>query len=193
MMAGASGSFGGPPSIPPDLYELPRWYACYTRARHEKQVEELLRQKGIESFLPLVPRERKWKDRTKVVPFPMFPSYVFGRFAIAGVHEVLSIPGVATIVRTNGYPAAIPEAELENVRRFAEGLAAGGGEPEFEPFVQEGDWVRVREGPFAGVLGIVREVRGRKRVLVGLSTIGQGLLVDMDAYTLEPLPGPPGG
>jgi len=171
----------------PDPYLVPHWYACYTRARAEKQVEKALREKNIESYLPLVLRERQWKDRKKVVPFPLFPSYVFGYFALRDVHAVLSTPGVSTIVRGNGGPARIPADELENVRRFVEALGRTGMEPELRPLFEEGQRVRVTEGPFEGIEGIVIEARGQKRVLVGVAAIGQGLEIDIDVRLVKPL------
>ncbi len=167
----------------------PRWYACYTRARAEKQVAKFLQQRGIESYLPLVARQRQWKDRKKIVPFPLFPSYVFGRFSLGDVHAVLTTPGVSTIVRAQGQPAPVAEHELANVRRFAEAIARTGIEPESRPLIAEGQRVRVAEGPFEGVEGIVIESRGRKRVLVGISAIGQGLEIDIDTRLLKPVRG----
>ncbi|HEX7120561.1 MAG TPA: UpxY family transcription antiterminator [Longimicrobiales bacterium] len=178
--------------VPAELYTERRWYACYTRARHEKRVERVLRERGIESYLPLIPRVQQWKDRKKRVEFPLFPSYVFGRFTLQDVHAVLTTPGVSTIVRINGYPTPLADRELENIRRFAAAIAAGGIEPEPAAYVREGDWVRVTDGPLVGVVGIVVERRGRRRVLVGLRAIGQGLEVDIDARHLEPIAPPPG-
>ena len=172
---------------PAELYAEPHWYACYTRARHEKMVETQLRQRGLESYLPLVQQVRQWSDRKKVVQFPLFPSYVFGRFTLREVHAVLTTPGVSTIVRASGYPTPIADTELENVKRFAIGLAESGLEPETRPFLVEGQWVRVLEGPFEGVEGMVVERRGRKRVLVGLAAIGQGLEIDIDTRLLKPI------
>lgn len=168
----------------------PRWYACYTRARAEKQVESLLVRKGIVSYLPMIPSVRQWKDRKKVVEWPLFPSYVFGRFSLGGLHEVLTIPGVSTIVRSGGVPAAIPDAELENVRRFAEAAGRAGVVPEVRPLFEEGQWVRIVEGPFTGVEGRVVERRGRWRFLVGLGAIAQGLEVDVDGRCLQVIAGP---
>jgi transcription antitermination factor NusG len=54
-----------------------RWYAVYTKARHEKTAAELLWQKDIESFLPLREVLSRWKDRRKMVQFPLFPGYLF--------------------------------------------------------------------------------------------------------------------
>jgi transcription elongation factor/antiterminator RfaH len=172
---------------PDHLYTERHWYACYTKARHEKRVEIVLQQRGFESFLPLVEQVRQWKDRRKLVAFPLFPSYVFGRFTLKELHGVLSTPGVSTIVRTNGYPTPIPDREIENVRRFAQAIAESGIEPDQRPFFAEGQWVRVLEGPFEGIEGIVVEQRGRKRVLVGVEAIGQGLEIDIDARLLKPI------
>jgi transcriptional antiterminator NusG len=170
---------------PAELYSEPHWYACYTRARHEKQVEAQLRQRGMESYLPLVQQMRQWSDRKKAVQFPLFPSYVFGRFRLADLHHVLTTPGVSTIVRANGYPTPIPPGDLDNVKHFVAALADSGLEPDPRPFLAEGQWVRVMEGPFEGVEGIVVEARGRKRVLVGLAAIGQGLEIDIDTRLLK--------
>ena len=167
-----------------------KWYACHTRSRHEKQVDLLLGRRGIESYLPLVPRKRKWKDRSKVVQLPLFPGYVFGRFSLRELHQVLGTPGVATVVKSSGQPVAIPEEELQNVRRFAAALTRQEIELELRPYVAEGQWVQVIDGPFEGVRGIVLERRGRRRVLIGLEAVGQGLEIDVETRSLRPISGP---
>lgn len=165
----------------------PRWFACYTRARHEKQVDRQLQERGLETFLPLLPRVSQWKDRKKVVEWPLFPSYVFVRVEPFDVHRVAGTPGVAGLVKTNGRPARIDDGELENVRRFARALAGGGVEVEQAPFLAEGEWVEVMDGPFQGVRGIVTERRNQRRVRVGLKAIGQALEIDIDTRVLRPV------
>jgi transcription antitermination factor NusG len=178
-------------SFVPDLVpEGPRWYACYTRARHEKRVDTMMRDRGVETFLPLVARESTWKDRKKLVEWPLFPSYIFGRFPLADAHLVLNIPGVSTLVKPSGRPVPIDDAELENVRLFAEALRQEDVPLEPKPFVAEGMWVEVVAGPFRGVRGVVVERRGRRRVLIGLKAIGQGLEVDLEMGVLRPIPAP---
>jgi transcription antitermination factor NusG len=165
----------------------PQWYACYTRARHEKVVDRLLQERGFETFLPLVARESRWKDRKKMVDWPLFPSYVFGRFRLIDAHLVVATPGVAGVVKTNGRPARIEVEELENVRRLAHALAGGNVEVEQRPFLAEGEWVEVMDGPFRGVRGIVVEHRNRRRVLIGLRAIGQALEIDIDTRAVRPV------
>jgi len=176
---------------PPHLLNEPRWYACYTRARHEKQVSARLQDRGIESYLPTVPSTRQWKDRTKTVDWPLFPSYVFGHFTLRDLHRVLTVPGVSTIVRSNGLPSPIPEDEIRNVQAFAAAVAAARVESEPGPLAQEGEWVEVQDGPFKGVVGRAIERRGRRRMLVGLSAVGQGMEVDVDTRMLRVIPPPP--
>ncbi|MEO5509980.1 MAG: UpxY family transcription antiterminator [Longimicrobiales bacterium] len=168
-----------------DAQHIPRWYACYTRARHEKRVAGTLEVHGVESFLPLVQRESQWKDRKKLVSFPLFPSYVFGRFALSEIHRVLSIPGVSTIVRVKGQPVPIRDEDIANVRKFAIALANTEEAVESVPYFEEGERVEVTEGPFAGVHGFVVERRSRKRVLVGLEAIGRGMEIDIDTRLLK--------
>ncbi|HEX2166783.1 MAG TPA: UpxY family transcription antiterminator [Longimicrobiales bacterium] len=164
-----------------------RWYACYTRARHEKQVDRLLQERGFDTFLPLVPRVSQWKDRKKIVEWPLFPSYVFSRFALTDAQRVVATPGVAGLVKTEGRPTPIADDEVENVRRFAHALAGGDVEVEHRPYLAEGEWVEVMDGPFQGIRGVVVEQRNRRRVLIGLKAIGQALEIDIDTRALRPV------
>jgi transcription antitermination factor NusG len=189
---GSKGLMGGPllheePAAAFGTPTEPRWFACYTRARHEKRVASMFEQHGIESFLPLVHRESQWKDRKKIVGFPLFPSYVFGRFTLGDMHRILSVPGVSTIVRMDGQPIPIRDEDIENVRRFADGLTRTDSPVESVPFIAEGERVEVLEGAFAGVVGYVVERRTRRRVLVGIEAIGQGLEIDVDTRLLRRL------
>ncbi len=166
-----------------------RWYALYTRARHEKQADRRLRQREFESFLPLFPRMRQWHDRKKVVHWPLFPGYVFARFGLDALTRVLSTPGVATVVRHNGAPAPISDVEIQNVQRFAEAIGETGIPPEPTQFVQvdRGQHVRIVSGRLKGVEGLVVERRGRGKVLVqiGIQAIGQGLKVEVAGTSIK--------
>lgn len=168
---------------PAELYAQPRWYACYTRARQEKKVEALFEHQGIRSYLPLVPLLRQWHDRRKIIRWPLFDSYIFAHFSLNSLSHVLSTPGLSTVVRSNGWPAPISDEEIANMARFVEALAPTGLQPKQVPLAG-GQRVRIISGPFKGVTGIVLEIRGRKRVLIGLQTIGVGFEVDIGAVDM---------
>jgi len=57
----------------------PSWFAIHTRHQHEKVATHMLARKGFEVFLPLYTTIRHWSDRTREVPLPLFPSYLFLR------------------------------------------------------------------------------------------------------------------
>jgi transcription antitermination factor NusG len=173
--------------IPLELYRDARWYACRTRSRAEKRVERRLAGAGFEVFLPLVERERQWADRKKRVEFPLFPGYVFSRFTLAQLHEVLATPGLVTVVRLNGYPTPIREEELESVRILVEGARRAGLEPAPAERFEPGQAVLVTRGPFQGMRGVLLQVRGRTRVAVRLSAIRQAVTVEIDPRMLRRL------
>lgn len=158
-----------------------RWYACYTRARHERTVCEWLAGRAITTFLPMVPRRRRWKDRQKIVMWPLFPSYVFVQFPLRELGAVLSAPGISAVVRSEGVPAPISEDELDNVRFAIAAVTAAGVEPEVVVDVESGQLVRIEDGPLRGVKGIVVTRRGTRRVLISVTGIGCAVEVDIDA------------
>ena len=169
-----------------------RWYACYTRARHEKRVTAHLRDRGVEAYLPLVARLRQWHDRRKLVEFPLFPSYVFARFRGGELSRVLATPGMVDIVRFAGYPSAIPSAEIDNVRRLTSALRATPpslAEPHLVPIIEEGEPVRIVSGPFAGIEGCIAQARGRNRALirVGIEIIRQGIQIEVGTASIRRL------
>jgi len=156
-----------------------RWHACQTRPRAEKQVDRMLKLCGVQAYLPLLAQTRQWTDRKKLVDFPLFPGYVFARFGPEQIHQVLLTPGVVTIVRSGGAPVPVREEDLESVRIVLACAKAGLPPPEPAEFVELGQEVLVREGPFSGVRGVVTEDRGRTRVVVRLCALKRALSVEL--------------
>jgi len=150
-------------------------------------VADRLGAEGFEVFLPLATSESQWHDRKKIIEWPAFPGYVFVRFDPARASAVTGTPGVVTIVAQGGRPALIPDAEIDNVRRFLDALGASDLEAEAVPILALGQRVRFTAGPLEGVEAFVVEDRGRPRVMVqvGLKTIGRGLKVDVERSQLE--------
>lgn len=95
-----------------------KWLAVYTRPRWEKKVNQLLVEKGTESYCPLNKVRRKWSDRMKLVEEPLFKSYVFVKVNEEERTAVRMTPGVINFVYWEGKPAVIKEKEITNIRRF---------------------------------------------------------------------------
>src|SRR5215831_1509510 len=99
--------------------EQPRnWYALYTASNQEKRVEQHLRMKGVEVFLPLYTVTRRWKNRmTMKIDLPLFSGYVFVRIALAERVRVLEAPAVVSIVGNGREPLALPDIEIDTLRK----------------------------------------------------------------------------
>lgn len=95
-----------------------KWLAIYSRPRWEKKVNQLLLEKGFESYCPLNKVRRKWSDRVKVVEEPLFKSYVFVKASEEDRTAVRMTSGVINFVYWEGKPAVIKEKEINAIRRF---------------------------------------------------------------------------
>jgi transcription termination/antitermination protein NusG len=164
------------------LYAEPRWYAVWTRSRHEKCVAEQCERKAVQTFLPLYETVRRWKNGRHRVQFPLFPGYAFVRIALKDRLEVMEVPGVVRLVGFNGRPLPIPDEEMDGLRR---GLAAG-IEARPHPYLTVGRRVRIVGGPLRGMAGILVRRKGLYRVVVSLNLIVQSMIADVDIADIRP-------
>ncbi len=159
-----------------------KWYALYTCPRHEKRVAEQVEQRRISCFLPLYRSVRRWKDRRKELELALFPGYVFVRIAPQNRLQVLMLPGVIRLVMFNGQPSALPEEEIESLRR---GLAGCVGMTP-HPYLQVGRRVRVRSGPMAGLEGILRRRKEGLRLVISIEMLARAVAVEIDEADVVP-------
>jgi transcription antitermination factor NusG len=163
------------------LDKRPQWHALYTRHQHEKPIARMLSSKGHEVFLPLYAVARRWQDRSKRLCLPLFPCYVFIRGGLDRQLQILSTPGVFTVVGWAGHPAAIPEDQIEGLRQMAEGSTR----VEPHPYLVCGDRVRVRSGTLQGLEGILVRKKNVTRLVVSLEMLGRSAAVEIEASCLE--------
>jgi transcription antitermination factor NusG len=95
-----------------------KWLAIYTKPRWEKKIDQLLIEKGIESYCPLNKVMRKWSDRMKLVEEPLFKSYVFVHINEQEEQTVRLVHGVLNFVYWLGKPAVIKQVEIDRIKRF---------------------------------------------------------------------------
>ena len=160
------------------------WNAIYTRHQHEKIVADNLTRSGLEVFLPTYNVIRQWTDRKKCLSLPLFPCYVFLRSPFEQRWTILATPGVHSFVMCAGRPAPIPDLEIEAVRK----AVASSLRVEPHPFLRCGDWVRVKSGPLEGIEGILVRKKGSYRLILSLQQVGKSMAVEVDAFSVEPLP-----
>jgi transcription antitermination factor NusG len=159
------------------------WWAVYTRHQHEKTAAEMMTTKGLEVFLPLYGSVRRWKDRRKLLSLPLFPGYVFVRGTPERRLQVLTTPGVHMILSQGDQAAAIPEEEIQAIRRSLE----GNYRVEPHPFLKCGQRVRVKCGSLGGVEGILVRKKNMFRLVLSVQMLAQSVSVEIDAGDVEPV------
>jgi transcription antitermination factor NusG len=158
------------------------WWAVYTRHQHEKAVAQVLSSKGFEVFLPLYDSVRRWKDRNKTLSLPLFPCYVFVRGGLNRRLQVVTTPGIHTILYSGERLAFIPNDEIDSIRRAVDSPLL----VEPHPFLRCGEKVRVTRGSLEGVVGVLVRKKSLFRLVLSVEMLAQSVSVEIDASDVEP-------
>lgn len=155
------------------------WYAVYTKPRAEKKLADALRKLGIEHYLPLLRKRKRWSDRYKWVEEPVFASYIFVRIdPDRDLLRILKLPQSVYFVSSENAPTPISERDMELLRlaveNFAESLVIRNTLQ-----VAEGELVRIVDGPFIGKEAIVERVQGKALVVVAFPALNKSLQVEI--------------
>ncbi|MBC8414199.1 UpxY family transcription antiterminator [bacterium] len=162
----------------------PAWYAVHVRSRHEFQINERFRLKGIESFLPTVDRQSMWKDRKKIVTFPLFPGYLFVNTTkdSQNLLSVLKVKGVVRLISTlPGEPDPIPDEQITNLKLLVDNKEA----LDPYPYLTEGQRVRIIRGPMLGLEGILIEKLDKHMLILSVDVLQQGVALTITAGDVE--------
>lgn len=169
------------------------WYVIHTYSGHEEKVKTNLKKRmsttGIEDKIEeiLVPTEEKLEKRNgeqKVVEKRLFPGYVLIQMEMDddAWYVVKNTPGVTGFVSTGTKPLPVQPDEIDEI------LKTMGMEEEQEIKVdfEEGDKVKVIDGPFEDFIGVIQELfphQGKAKVLV--SMFGRETPVELEFNQIE--------
>lgn len=160
-----------------EIANTPRWFAIYTNGKQEVRAFHNLQAWGLECFNPMI-KEYRRNQFTGIASFvsrPLFPRYVFARFApLTLMHKVTFTRGVQRIVSFNYEPCPIDD----EVIAFLESRVGGDGFVSLGSPLKAGDKVRIKDGPWKALEGVVeRDVKPNERVMLLLTAINfQGRL-----------------
>jgi transcription termination/antitermination protein NusG len=164
-----------------------QWFVLWTHSNFERRVDEQLRGKGFETFLPMV---KSWSRRRGIqssIAAPMFPGYVFVHHAIdkRSHVEMLKAHGVVRILGERwDRPASVADDAIEAIRRMAAAEV-----PVFPyPYLTEGQEVRITGGPLAGVEGILIATKPHKGLLVvSIELLQRSVAVEVESTQVQPV------
>jgi transcriptional antiterminator RfaH len=150
------------------------WFAVYTRPRQEHTALLNLERQGFECYLPVVNGRE-----------PLFPRYLFlsAEPKLQSMAVVRSTRGVVGLVRAGCDLIKIPLLVIEGLKTRLQRAAnmdaldcAG---------LNDGDKVRVFDGPFAALEGVFKENRGPTRSFLLLEILGRETSVEVDPLLLH--------
>ncbi len=166
-----------------------KWYIVHTYSGFEYKVktnlEERIKTLGQEAYFGrvLVPVEQVIELKRglkKTSSRKFYPGYIMVQMDLNDEtwHTVRNTAKVTGFVGGGTRPAPIPDEEAERIiRQMEEGISKPKPKYQFE----EGDEIRVIDGPFNNFQGIVEEVKPDKEKLRVLITIfGRSTPVELD-------------
>jgi len=174
-----------------------KWYAVHTYSGFEnkvkKSLEERIRQEGLEDAFGeiLIPMEQvveMVKGEKKTSKRKFFPGYVLVQMEMdeRTWHLVKGTSKVTGFVGSPKSPKDVPAISELEVSRLTSQISEGTLKPKPKVKFEEGDQVRVTDGPFSNFNGTVEEVKpekGKVRVLV--SIFGRATPVELDFMQVE--------
>lgn len=149
-----------------------RWFALYTKPRHEFKAEIQITSLGVETYLPTTMEMHQWSDRKKKVRTPLLSGYIFIHADERERINALEVPSVIRCISERGKPAAIPENQIDNLRNFIH------EETKYSIYngIMKGTKIVIKEGPFQGVTGVVAEDSDGKTLAVAIELLNRSIL-----------------
>ncbi len=164
------------------LWNTARWFALYTRSRHEKSADHELKKRGVQTFLPLRKISRRWSDRIKLIEEPLFKGYLFVHTPLKRRWDILNTPGIVRFVGPSAAnPLEVPQEDLEIVKRFLEEKI----QVDPFPYLRVGERVYIRSGPFKGVEGFIVRKNKHCRLVLSFDVLMQSIAVEVDQACVE--------
>jgi transcriptional antiterminator RfaH len=152
------------------------WYSLYTKPQKEHQVNGLLQQQGIETYLPTVLRKMRRRDRRDRMVY--FPCYLFARvdFDATPRSSISWMPGVRRIVCAGDQPAVVADEIVVLIRRRLEGVK----DVDLD-VLRQGDRIRITSGPLRDLEAVFDQpLSAADRVRILLDVMGRMTPADID-------------
>jgi len=178
-----------PPILTPDVESLTdldgTWWVAYTKTHFEKSFAWDLYSRGIGYFLPMCEYVIFSSGRNRRGMKLLFPSYVFFCGSNEDRHTALTTNRLLQVIDVADQLGLITQ-----LMTIEKGLSCEAG---FDPYPYRpvGTRTRIISGPMMGTEGVVIERKNEKaRMVLEVTTLGQGTVMEIDADLLEPIHSP---
>ncbi|HTQ55176.1 MAG TPA: transcription termination/antitermination NusG family protein [Bryobacteraceae bacterium] len=153
-----------------------QWFALRIAPRHEKTVSGVLCNKGYETLLPLCAHSHRYGRRSRSFDLPLFPGYLFCRFAWQSRLPILTTPGVLRLVGAGKLPVPVADQEIWSLRRAMQEQVS----MHPHPYWVRGQRARITDGALAGIEGIVTSAKPPFRLVLSVELLQRSVLLEID-------------
>ena len=158
--------------------DRPHWFAICTHPKQEDRAYYNLLTSEVECFYPRIQecRRNEFTGAITLIARPLFPRYIFGHFNVRdSLRTVRYTRGVHSVVSFNLTPAPIDDEAIELMRA----RVGDDGFLHIGEALKPGDKVRIKDGPWRAVVGVIeRSTQPDERVQLLLTAINyQGKLL----------------
>lgn len=163
-----------------------QWYAVYTYFRREKSAIAALKKEGIDCFIPLIQKSKRYERKIKHYQIPLINHYIFVHIPKKDFGRVLKTRDVIRFISLGSKPNPIPEGEIDVLKRIS-------GESCFKEVMQTepnqiGQEVEILRGNLAGLKGRLLELKNKNQVVIDLNHIGYSIRLEINISDLSQVP-----
>ena len=159
-----------------------KWYVAYTVPRCEKMVDGLVKDRGINCFLPMVEQERKWSDRIKKVQTPLFPGYLFVNTSVDKLYDLYQIDQLLRFISFDQKFATVSDKEIDAIKSLL--YHRYEVKPEDRVY-RIGERVKIGKGPLKGMEGMLVSKNSTQRFVIQIKTLNRSIQVDIPSAHIQ--------
>ncbi|RXJ90144.1 transcription termination/antitermination protein NusG [Arcobacter sp. CECT 8983] len=169
-----------------------QWYAIQTHSGSELAVkralerlsEEMADERISEVLVPTEDLIEVKKGKKTIVERPLYPAYAFAKIDLdtALWHRIQSMPKVGRFIGESKKPTPLSKKDIDAILDKVQNRAAAKPKVSFD----EGETVRINEGPFANFNGIVEDFDMASGMLkLNVSIFGRNTPVEITYTQVE--------
>jgi len=169
-----------------------KWYAIQTYSGSElsvkralvKLADEMADNRIAEVLVPTEDLIEVKKGKKTIVERPLYPAYAFAKIDLdtALWHRIQSMPKVGRFIGESKKPTALSDKDIELIVEKSKNKAAAKPKVSFD----EGEMVRINEGPFVNFSGIVEDFDLVSGILkLNVSIFGRNTPVEISYTQVE--------
>lgn len=162
-----------------------RWFAISTKFRSEKLVVHHLQKKGVEAYIPLVSRVKKYTSKVKSYQVPLINHYVFVHISKDQYVTVLQTEYVFGFVKIGTEIMPIPLTEINLLKKIVGESLHYDVEVVDRPLVI-GQSIEIVSGLLTGLKGVLIDRENNKDFIVELVNIGVHLRMKVNQSQMIP-------